>query len=78
MNATLKRTYTPTQTEGLFKLFDESGKLIFTSHSLELPNLQNQRKISCIPEGFYHVKNTHHQVKGFVLVCLTCRSGITF
>lgn len=64
MNATLKRTYTPTQTEGLFKLFDESGKLLFTCHSLELPNLQNQRKISCIPEGVYSVKKHTSPSKG--------------
>lgn len=64
MNATLKRTYTPTQTEGLFKLFDESGKLLFTCHSLELPNLKNQRKISCISEGVYVVRKHTSPSKG--------------
>jgi len=63
-SATLKRTYTPTQTEGIFKLFDESGKLIFSCHSLELPNLQNQRQVSCIPEGIYFVKKHTSPSKG--------------
>lgn len=63
-HATLKRTYTPTQTEGIFSLFDENNKLLFTSHSLELPNLQNQRQISCIPEGTYYVKKHTSPSKG--------------
>jgi hypothetical protein len=53
INATLKRTYKEKQTEGVFTLFDERGKEIFKAYSLELPNLNNQQKISCIPEGLF-------------------------
>lgn len=56
MTATLERIYRPKQTEGFFTLFSEDGKVLFTCRTLELPNLNNQSKISCIPEGIYFVK----------------------
>lgn len=56
MNATLERVYREKQTEGFFTLFSEDGKVLFTARTLELPNLNNQSKISCIPEGVYFVE----------------------
>lgn len=56
MKAIISRTYKPSQTEGVFQLKDNEGKVLFACYSLELPYLNNQRKISCIPEGVYQVK----------------------
>lgn len=54
--ATLERIYREKQTEGFFTLYDESNKVLFACRTLELPNLKNQSKISCIPEGVYFVE----------------------
>lgn len=64
MNATLERVYREKQTEGFFTLFSEDGKVLFTCRTLELPNLNNQSKISCIPEGIYFVKKHVSPSKG--------------
>jgi hypothetical protein len=56
MRATLCREYYDKQTHGILEVFDEdTGELEFTCNTLELPDRQNQRSISCIPEGFYDV-----------------------
>jgi hypothetical protein len=47
----LKRVYLPTEAVG--SIYDESGVLI--CKTLELPWKDNQRSISCIPEGTYRV-----------------------
>ena len=44
----LERTYYPDWTKGLIKIND-----VILTYSLELPWLDNQRNISCIPEGIY-------------------------
>lgn len=49
MNITLTRTYDPEVTDG--EITDDQGK--FICYSLELPNLNNQPEVSCIPEGEY-------------------------
>ena len=46
----LERTYYPDWTKGLIKIND-----VILAHSLELPWLENQRNISCIPEGIYPI-----------------------
>ena len=51
MELQLLRTYYPNGTNG--ELWCD-GKLI--CHTIELPWLENQRKISCIPEGSYTVR----------------------
>ncbi|HRC16034.1 MAG TPA: DUF5675 family protein [Bacteroidia bacterium] len=56
MKAIISRTYKTAQTEGVFQLKDNDGVVKFACHSLELPYLNNQKKISCIPEGVYQVK----------------------
>jgi hypothetical protein len=49
----LKRTYFKDATIGHLFL---SGKDFPLWHTIELPNLNNEPKISCIPEGSYTVK----------------------
>lgn len=56
MRAVLCRQYYDKQTHGTLTVYDEdSGKEVFKCRTLELPDLDNQRNISCIPEGFYDV-----------------------
>ena len=51
MHLELQRRYFPDYTEGLFKI----NKVILC-HSIELPWKDNQKNISCIPEGNYHIQ----------------------
>jgi len=54
--AKLCRRYYEAQTEGELEVFDEdTGELEFTCKTLELPYRDNERNVSCIPEGFYDV-----------------------
>lgn len=46
----LARTYYPKWTKGLIRIND-----VILSNSLELPWLENQRNVSCIPEGIYPI-----------------------
>jgi hypothetical protein len=56
MIAKLCRRYYETQTEGELEVFDEdTGELEFVCKTLELPWKDNERNVSCIPEGFYDV-----------------------
>lgn len=56
MRAVLCRQYYDKQTHGTLTVYDEdSGEEVFKCRTLELPHLDNQRNISCIPEGFYDV-----------------------
>ncbi len=43
----------PKQTEGVLYLRDNEGTLLFECVTLELPWLDNKRRISCIPSGKY-------------------------
>lgn len=43
------------QTLGVFTLYNEAGKQIFSCKTLELPWLNNQSQKSCIPTGQYQV-----------------------
>lgn len=49
------RNYLPEQTEGRVLVFNERNGVEFECFSLELPWKNNQRRISCIPEGVYDV-----------------------
>lgn len=49
----IDRYYKDKQTEGRAYVFGTRGEVLFDCHSLELPDLNNQRSISCIPEGEY-------------------------
>ena len=54
MKAVLSREYNNLQTLGRMVLF-EGSKVILQLYTLELPDLGNQKNISCIPEGEYEV-----------------------
>ena len=52
----LKREkYTSQYTQGNLSVYDEKDNLLFSCKTLELPWLNNQRKISCIPVGWYQI-----------------------
>ena len=52
----LCRRYYPTQTEGELSLYNEETlELEFKCKTLELPDKDNERNVSCIPEGHYNV-----------------------
>jgi hypothetical protein len=51
----LSRKYTDKETQGTFIIFDDNME-IFRCKCLELPWLNNQHNISCIPEGIYDVQ----------------------
>ena len=48
----LKRNRFKKQTEGILEVYKE-GECIFKCHSLELPWKNNEKNISCIPDGVY-------------------------
>ncbi len=54
LEAKICRRYYPKQTKGDFEITD-NGKVIFSCLTLELADKDNQRDISCIPEGVYSV-----------------------
>ena len=62
MIITIKRTYLNGGTNGDISI---DGK--FHSHCIELPNLNNQHGISCIPEGSYEAIKHHSEHLGDVL-----------
>jgi hypothetical protein len=51
----IERTYRDEQTEGRIYTFNERSGIVWDGYTLELPELGNQRSISCIPEGEYPV-----------------------
>lgn len=57
MEIEIQRTYKEKATYGDAKVIDnEKHETVLEFHTLELPNLGNQRRISCIPEGTYIVQ----------------------
>lgn len=54
MKAVISREYTNSQTLGRLVVFD-GHKVRLQILTLELPDLGNQKNISCIPEGKYNV-----------------------
>lgn len=55
MRILLKRIYRPTSTTSKGFVFNEKNELVFEFMTLELPWKDNERNISCIPEGDYLV-----------------------
>ena len=55
--AILIRQYFDTHTLGVLVALDATSNVIMTCSVLELPWMDNQRKISCIPEGTYKVQS---------------------
>lgn len=59
MQIIINRTYNSDSTTGDAVILDDNLNVIFEFKTLELPNLNNQRGISCILEGTYKChKNT--------------------
>lgn len=56
MEARIERIFkSEHQTLGILTIFDDNGFPFWECRTLELPNKDNQRRISCIPEGKYEV-----------------------
>ena len=73
----ISRTYHDNFTLGSMFVLDGEG-LLFRCKCIELPDLSNQRNVSCIPEGEYNAVKELHQTKGkvFRLLYVRGRSGI--
>src|SRR5687768_549742 len=56
MRIVVKRIYRPTSTTGKGLVFNEKNELVFEFVTLELPWKDNEKNVSCIPEGDYLVK----------------------
>ena len=52
MKAIISRTYGKFETRGSLFVLD-GHELLYRCKTLELPDLGNQRNVSCIPEGIY-------------------------
>jgi len=65
MRAVLCREYYETQTHGTLTIYDEERQ-VFKCRTLELPDLDNERNISCIPEGHYVVEPVWSQNFGSI------------
>lgn len=60
MKVCLERyVYGRKQTTGKLFVYDDKGNLLAHVYTLELPWLDNQRRVSCIPEGEYEVIKHH-------------------
>lgn len=57
-----RKDYGEKQTTGKLFVYDDYGGLLAWVYTLELPWKNNQRRVSCIPEGEYLVKK-HHSPK---------------
>lgn len=67
MIAKLCREYYKEQTHGTLTVYDEdTNEQVFKCRTLELPDLNNQRNVSCIPEGHYDVSPVYSQTFGSI------------
>lgn len=67
------------QTTGQFTVYSAEGIKIFDAVTMELPNKNNQVRISCIPEGEYTVRFTYsprYKRKMYLVDGVEGRSGI--
>jgi hypothetical protein len=74
----LRETETEKQITGIFLHIDEINK-IHTFHTLELPNKNNEKNISCIPKGEYCCTLTyspHFNKKTYEILNVKNRTGI--
>lgn len=55
MKAYQIRTYFPTHTQSVFTALDQQNNILLQCSILELPWRDNERKVSCFPEGIYRV-----------------------
>lgn len=66
MNVIIKRNYFEEQTEGMLEIYNDK-ECIYHCKVLERPWKNNQRNISCIPEGKYEIKKEIQPKRGKVL-----------
>lgn len=82
MRLELKRQYREKCTLGKLIVFDENNVEVFQCKTLELPWMENERNISCIPEGEYMVWKMHPTKKRkyqyFWVQDVPGRTGILF
>lgn len=66
------------QTLGKGKVIDDNGRLVFSFETLELPWLNNQHDISCIPLGEYKCTKiaATHNIPYEHISIITSRQGI--
>ena len=77
MKLLISRSYEPNYTLGQMLVL-RGEVLVHRCKCIELPWLNNQRNVSCIPEGEYNAIKELHQTKGkvFRLLYVRGRSGI--
>jgi len=63
ITAVIARRYEASQTPGSFIVFDQD-RIVLSIKSLELPWLDNERSISCIPAGTYECERINHPKYG--------------
>lgn len=67
MIARICREYYSEQTHGTLTVYDEdTNEQVFKCRTLELPWLDNQTNISCIPEGHYDTDPIYSQTFGSI------------
>jgi hypothetical protein len=77
MKAIISRTYGNEETRSTMFVMEGEQKL-FECKTIELPNLNNQSKISCIPEGVYDVEKILSPAHGkcFLIKNVVNRSAV--
>jgi len=77
MKTLISRTYTPKETLGKLIVFD-GIKMMLNIASIELPWLDNQLMVSCIPEGKYTLQKYNSPKHGwcFIISGVEGRTGI--
>ena len=63
MKVVISRKYSEEETSGRGVVFDDDA-IVYEFVTLELPELGNQKSISCIPEGTYEVHKITSPTKG--------------
>ena len=81
MKAILVRTYLEKETTGILRVVDDLvTKVYYTCRTIELPNKNNLKRFSCIPEGCYKVikeqPQGHFNYTHFRLLNVPGREGI--
>jgi len=81
LKAILVRTYLEKETTGILRVVDDlATKVYYTCRTIELPNKNNLKRFSCIPEGCYKVikeqPQGHFNYIHFRLLNVPGREGI--
>jgi len=80
MYAELIRQYSAAVTIGEMSFHDDKGNVLITARTIELPDINNQTGISCIPEGEYNVsivpQSAKIKYKHFWIQSVPNRDGI--